>query len=564
LRGQLAGPVADLWALLRTPDLELLPERGVPIRNPTGALRADIAATVPLAGPMVAREPLFEVAARLEALRLPDLVLGRDLTDGAFDMQVSAEALRATGTARLGGIPARGTVTLDFAKAPGDSVRLLVETQTRIVAARLAEFGLDTGDMVSGPVDLAIRYEQHGGDPASLTARADLEAARIALPPLGYAKIPGVPASAVAVLRLAGGALRGIESLEAEAPRLLLRGRAPGDASRLEITEGRIGATRFTGVVERPEAAREPWNIALRGPVIDLRPLLEDAGNGAALGGGNAPAADAAGRPTLVLDARFARALIRGEDASVRDFALAARLAGSALRDLWVRGSVGQAGGFVARMVPRGEGGRLLRAEAADAGALLSALGLLTTLHGGQLRLVATQPSLAPGAPISGTAELTGFVLRDAPILGKLLQALTGYGLLEALSGPGLNFASMTLPFRLEPDTLVIGESRAFSASLGLTAQGRLGRSSRVLDLRGTIVPAYVFNSLLGNLPIIGRLFSAERGGGLFAASFRVQGPVADPQVSVNPLSALTPGFLRGIFKLGEEEAAPPQEMPVR
>jgi hypothetical protein len=91
-----------------------------------------------------------------------------------------------------------------------------------------------------------------------------------------------------------------------------------------------------------------------------------------------------------------------------------------------------------------------------------------------------------------------------------------------------------------------------------------MDRGSRALDMRGTVVPAYIFNSLLGHLPIIGRLFSAERGGGLFAASFTVQGPLSDPKVSVNPLSAITPGFLRGIFGLGNEEPEPPVEMPVR
>jgi len=48
----------------------------------------------------------------------------------------------------------------------------------------------------------------------------------------------------------------------------------------------------------------------------------------------------------------------------------------------------------------------------------------------------------------------------------------------------------------------------------------------------------------------VGRLFSPERGGGVFAASYAVRGPMANPQVSVNPLAALTPGFLRGVFKI--------------
>ncbi|MFC7542924.1 hypothetical protein ACFQU2_30460 [Siccirubricoccus deserti] len=61
-----------------------------------------------------------------------------------------------------------------------------------------------------------------------------------------------------------------------------------------------------------------------------------------------------------------------------------------------------------------------------------------------------------------------------------------------------------------------------------------------------------MFNTLLGNIPLLGRLFSPEAGGGVFAGTYRVQGPLADPQVTVNPLAALTPGFLRGLFGLGQ------------
>ena len=97
----------------------------------------------------------------------------------------------------------------------------------------------------------------------------------------------------------------------------------------------------------------------------------------------------------------------------------------------------------------------------------------------------------------------------------------------------------------------------------GVTAKGRILRERAVAEIEGTIVPAYVFNTLLGNLPLIGRLFSPEAGGGLFAATYRIQGPLADPQVVVNPLAALTPGFLRGLFGLfqtGADATAPPTQ----
>ena len=47
-----------------------------------------------------------------------------------------------------------------------------------------------------------------------------------------------------------------------------------------------------------------------------------------------------------------------------------------------------------------------------------------------------------------------------------------------------------------------------------------------------------------------GKLFSPERGGGVFAASYTLRGRLEDPDVSINPLAALTPGFLRGLFGL--------------
>ena len=49
-------------------------------------------------------------------------------------------------------------------------------------------------------------------------------------------------------------------------------------------------------------------------------------------------------------------------------------------------------------------------------------------------------------------------------------------------------------------------------------------------------------------MPLIGGLFSAEKGGGLLAMNYSIRGPSSDPAVLANPFSALTPGILRGMF----------------
>jgi uncharacterized protein YhdP len=114
--------------------------------------------------------------------------------------------------------------------------------------------------------------------------------------------------------------------------------------------------------------------------------------------------------------------------------------------------------------------------------------------------------------------------------------------------GPGLGFATLTAPFALADDVLELKDMRAFSPSLGMTVKGTLNLAAETANLEGTIVPAYFFNSLLGKIPVLGNLFRGEEGGGLFAARYTIRGPLADPTVFVNPLTMLTPGFLRGLF----------------
>jgi hypothetical protein len=195
-----------------------------------------------------------------------------------------------------------------------------------------------------------------------------------------------------------------------------------------------------------------------------------------------------------------------------------------------------------------GRGSRTLTASADDAGGLLRALDVADSMIGGKLAIRGTYNDRAAGHPLDGNVTIDDFRMGNAPWLAKLLQAMTLYGVLDALRGQGLGFSQLIAPFRLTGDILELNDARAFSSSLGMTAKGRVDLGRDIIALEGTIVPAYFFNTLLGRIPLIGRLFSPEQGGGVFAATYTVRGPLADPAVGVNPLAALTPGFLRGLF----------------
>ena len=71
---------------------------------------------------------------------------------------------------------------------------------------------------------------------------------------------------------------------------------------------------------------------------------------------------------------------------------------------------------------------------------------------------------------------------------------------------------------------------------------------SGLIDMQGVISPVYLLNG-------IGAVFS-RKGEGLIGFNYTLKGPAKSPSVGVNPLSVLTPGGLRDIFR------APKRELP--
>jgi hypothetical protein len=548
-----AGPLPEAWTLLRHPRLGLFSRRPPPVERLDGTLReARLSIAFPLVADLPVERLVISATGRSSDVRVPRALLGRTLERGSFEFSADTEGLRVTGTATLAGIPLRIRQDADFRSGPAGQVVARETVTGRADARQLAALGLDPQPLVEGPVGLDIRSETRRNGQARVTLRADLTAARLAVEPLAWSKPPGVAASGEALLLMQNGQLRGIEGIRVTAPDALLRGVA-GDVldnlpRRIEVTQGNLGRSRFTGEFFPPEGRGGHWRMALRGAVLDLGPAL-------AAPAGDAADAPGATPPGASVDARFDRVLLR-DDRALTGVVAEARVDGAGVvQQATMTGRVAGGGAVAMRITPEG-GRRRLRLTSDDGGALLRAFGVLRTVQGGRLSVDAAYAHARPGAPLAGSAELEDFALREAPALAKLLQAMTVFGVFEALDQRGLSFASLTAPFVLTPGALVLDDARAFSVSLGITAKGRIDRRRETIDMEGTIVPAYVLNSLLGRIPLLGRLFSPEAGGGLFAATYRMRGPLSDPSVTVNPLAALTPGFLRGIFGLGQDAPA--------
>ncbi|MBD0270957.1 MAG: hypothetical protein ICV73_03420, partial [Acetobacteraceae bacterium] len=563
---QVAGPLAEAVAVIKHPRLKLFERKPLELTVAGGQADARLRIGFPLLADLPVERLRIDAAARIADAQLRDALLGHDLLDGRFDLSANTEGLKLGGQAVLEGAPVRLNAELDFRPGPPTQVQERATLTGRADPRQIGLFGLDTGGLLEGPTGIEARYERRRNGSGSVALRGDLRDARLVFNPAGWEKPPGTAGAAEAVLQLQGDALLSAENMRLDAAELSLRGgRALFGAGgkrleQVEIAEGRFGASRFLGTVRRPigngTAEGEAWRAALRGPLLDLRPFLTSSRTVAG-GRGEGPEKEARSLP-ITLDLGFDRVLAgeNGEFAGVQGGAwFDATGILRALRGTGHTAAAPNAGGgaFNLSLSPDGARRRVLRVSAEDGGAFLRAIDV-RSIRGGRLSVSGAYEELRPAAPLIGTAELDNFVLRDAPAAAKVLQAMTLYGLVEAVQGrDGLVFTRLVAPFALTPDALVLRDARAFSASLGVTAKGRIGRERRMAEVEGTIVPAYVFNSLLGRVPLVGRLFSPEAGGGLFAATYRVQGPLDEPTVTVNPLAALTPGFLRGLFGIFDQ-----------
>ena len=543
-----SGGLAEAVGLLSQPRLRLLDKHPLPGRDPGGAANVKLHVLLPLENDVKIEDIAIHADAHLANAHLADLVAGRDLDQGALDLVATNDGLTLTGDATLAGIPAQIDAEMDFRAGPPAQVLEQVTVSGRASTRQMAAAGLDPGPQVSGTAALQAVYTSRRDGRGAVQADADLTGVQLSATPIGWEKPTGAPARLSARVVLERDRLQGIDALSLEGRDVSVHGRAEYAGDRLAVLRFDrmvLGRTQAQGMVRfPPPGAGRPLEASFTGPVIDLSAVTQHRNSARAA----KPEKEPPPGPSWTLDARFERAMMAG-GRTWTGLSARAENDGRRFARLSVAGQTAPAEPFRLDVAPSAVG-RSLTANAADAGALLAGLDLIGTMKGGRLTLSGTYDDRRPDQALRGSAEITDFRVRDPNGLGRLMQAMTLYGLVQAASGPGLGFTRLTAPFTLTDEALDIRDARAFNPSLGLTAKGHIDLVRNTADMQGTIVPAYFFNSLLGSIPVIGRLFSPEKGGGLFAASYTLRGPLDDPKISVNPLSALTPGFLRGVFGL--------------
>lgn len=169
-------------------------------------------------------------------------------------------------------------------------------------------------------------------------------------------------------------------------------------------------------------------------------------------------------------------------------------------------------------------------------------------VRGGTFRLDAELDQSRNTLAANGDLKIRTFTMWGAPTIARIASLASFSGISHALSGSGIPISRLVVPFRLQNNVVTMEMARVVGSDIGVRADGTVDLNRNQIDLSGTVAPAYTINRILGRIPIIGSLMSGSRSDAFLAASFRVRGALDQPQVSVNPLSALVPGAVRDLF----------------
>lgn len=522
-------------SLLDEPPFGFLTKAGYPVDVAGGQAVTEARLRVPLKPRVQTTEVEFTVAGTLSDVISDRLVKGRVLRADRLALTADNTGMRIEGPGTLG--QAAFDAAWMQAFGPEAKGRSRVEGRVTLAQPTLDEFSVRLPDgAVSGRADgtLSMALEKGGG---SFRIDSDLKGVALRFAPLALDK----PAEAAAELTVEGrlGSPARVDLV------WLKSGAVEAEGSVTLNPDGTLDVARFGQVVSGDwldasvditgQGAGQPVGVAITGGSLDLRRLPGGMG-----GGGD----------SVPLDVTLDRLRVT-EGITLNTLRGRFETAGGLSGDFTAQ--VNGAAPVTGTVLPDANG-TAARIRSDDAGAVLAASGIFQTARGGSLDL--TLRPQGPAGVYDGFATLADISVRDAPVLAELLGAISVIGLLEQLNDSGIVFTSAEAAFRTGPEGIAVTRGSAVGASLGVSMAGRYNTTTETLDMTGVISPVYLLNG-------IGSVLTRP-GEGVFGFNYDLTGPVDDPQVSVNPLSILTPGGFREIFRGGTPTREPPKRNEFR
>jgi len=506
-------------------------------------------------------ESRLDAKIRVTDGRIPNVVGSNDVTGATFTIGATERAIDVKGELLLAGILAKANG--QWMLGEGAERQSPIVISARLDNADRRRLGFTMDDIIQGEVPLEIQVTPGIGEHGKIVVNGDLTPAELALDGLAWRKPPGRAARlSFEVIRPRTG-----KALELQGFRI------SGDTITINGTvvlgpDGKPNAFRFPGfslnVVSNVEVegVRRPdrvWDVKARGKTFDGTAIMRSLY--AVEARREKPGAD----EPMDLDARV-DTVIGHNDTTVRQLHLKLKRRNDRLAAVEMTATLDTGQPIEARMQSIEDG--VMHVQTPDAGQALKTIGFYASMVGGKGDLWVDIDG-SSGVERSGRVRISKFHILGDPVVSELVQGAdeTRPAIAIGKERPSrrvvreeIAFDSLRGSFATGNGQVAIESLTAAGPLIGASVRGKMDFRTRSVSLGGTYVPLSGLNRVLAGIPLFGELLTGPKKDGVIGITFAVDGPMAKPNVIINPLSMVAPGVLREIFQMVPEN---PRVTPV-
>lgn len=505
-------------------------------------------------------EVKVKVVSELRDVLLPDVIDKKAVQSPLLNLEVTNAGLKITGKAMLEDIPMDLVWNENFADK---TYKSRYNISFKFDEAIKKKLGIDS-DIINPPyidgfVMVDAEITSFDNNKMQINLKGNLATAAVDYSFLGLKKPLDQPGTVKMQLNFAKSKLESIPSFSLSKHDFNLNGKivlnAQGKVKLVDILNIKAPKTNAKAKIELSDTPKRKVKINVSGSSYDLSEFF-------AKDEEEAKTAKEIARKTLVPPQEEEDELEKVDDTdifiavnslwtnefiSVKNFAGSAKLRnGIGIQEMHIIGNFGNTPQKYLKLdyTPRANKEYLLAVDSNDAGGTLKFLRVYDNMSGGRLSINGKREK---NKNFVGHAKIRDFSIYNTPILAKLLTLSSFTGMVNLLTGDGMTFSHFDAPFEHQHKILTVKEGKAFGNVMGITIKGNYNRRSEELDVNGVIAPAYGLNTFIGRLPIVGGLLSGKDGT-VFAANYTITGDITDPNIKINPLSALSPSSLKDLL----------------
>ncbi|MCA0369939.1 MAG: DUF3971 domain-containing protein [Proteobacteria bacterium] len=539
------GPLPKAFEIINCKPLEALKDLPVSLKDPKGGVKGTFELAFPLKDVLESQDFIYGVDMQVTGLALHKILsqVGMDLTDASAHVTIKDRALGCDAKGLVNGD--KGDISLKVGL--GDKGHTLLKARVLGSAPGLSHLGFNLAPYMTGHGVFDIVFANEGTAASHLDVRADLRDAVLSYG--AWTKAAQTHGTLKGRLVFGKGGLEALQGVTLQAPQADIAldatfGGKDGGLKTLVLSKGILGQSE-AHVRVGPHKHRDLL-ISVQAKTLDLAPyistLKEPSTGDASLG--------------RTFDLKLsADKMILGEKQVIKGNTLSLSYVNERVQNLTYKGHFDEdlKKFFYIDIFPRAQDGRRFRLKCENGGAFFKAFDLTRNLSKGTLKIAAEQ-TRGRSAPWVGKIEYDNFWVKDAPLLGRLLSLAFPTGFVNFFSDKGMQFDRLKAHFTLGTTKLIVPKGFVQGPSLGMTMKGSLADHFENLHFSGNIYPAYFVNNAISKIPLLGQLLTGGKHEGLWGVSYTITGPRSDPKIGVNPLSVFTPGVLRKLFSLDDED----------